>query len=261
MINDDEELGDQFLLEDDDEEEEVVAALAKDKKKKKKRKNKAEAPPSVPLPLSAKKRKKRNFDSEIWTLSPRFWSPAQWGEWLLALRPSTSVDLASVAVSEVDLPRALGETASKKKLGAIVVCGSALRCADVAKGLKAKGFTVLKLFGKHLKLQDQVETLKLDRLATVAVGTPSRLEALSEHLDHKWPFSFSGQQNFILVDADPDQKNYTPLTLAEAKYPLARFIENILKQPQHAPLRIATTTFKNKTTPPDDAAAADDDDD
>ena len=221
MRNDDEELGDQFLLDDDSDDE-----PAKDDKMTKKRKSEEQA-------KSVLKKPKKKKLAAIWTLNPREWTPEQWTEWLRALRPETKVDLAK-HVEQVDRTQLAH---ASKGLQTIVVCGSAIRSAQVAKLLQPT--KVAKLFGKHLKLDDQLAVLRQKKVPPIAVGTPTRLEALSGALG-PWPVA---PRVLIVIDSDPDLKQYNPLTLPDAKYPLARFIDSFLHH--HSDLRLAALSFNS----------------
>lgn len=208
-MNDDEELGESYLIEDEYQVKEQAATLVAAKRRKE--------PPVVEK--AKKKRKRRSIREER---SPRDWDHDDWNEWYKSL---LDVDLSATIVDSVDL------NVQGKRIAVLVVCGSALRCAALAKLLKTHGH-VAKLFGKHLKQDDQIALLKKRPL--FAVGTPSRLLTLASHLR-------LAPSAVVLVDTDPDVKGYTPFTLPDAKFPLARLIGMLLES--HPDLRLAANTL------------------
>ncbi|CAK4460548.1 unnamed protein product [Aphanomyces euteiches] len=60
----------------------------------------------------------------------------------------------------------------------IIVCASALRAVEVGKALASFKCHVAKLFGKHIKVSEQVQNLK--RFHPIAIGTPGRIKTLLE---------------------------------------------------------------------------------
>lgn len=65
----------------------------------------------------------------------------------------------------------------------LVVAGAGLRAADLTRALRqfqTKDCMVAKLFAKHIKLQEAVETTKKTRMG-IGVGTPQRLIDLLEN--------------------------------------------------------------------------------
>ncbi|XP_060090580.1 protein CMSS1 isoform X2 [Heteronotia binoei] len=69
----------------------------------------------------------------------------------------------------------------KKSVVMLTVCSSALRCLELIKSITAfKGDgKVIKLFAKHIKIQEQVKMLEKG-LIHVGIGTPGRIKALIE---------------------------------------------------------------------------------
>ncbi|XP_060626707.2 protein CMSS1 isoform X1 [Anolis sagrei] len=69
----------------------------------------------------------------------------------------------------------------KKSLMILVICSSALRCLELIRSMAAfKGEgKVMKLFAKHIKIQEQVKKLE-QSVIHVGVGTPGRVKALVE---------------------------------------------------------------------------------
>lgn len=70
---------------------------------------------------------------------------------------------------------------TKSSVPILIVCSSALRTIDVIKQLTTfKGDAkVIKLFAKHIKVEDQVKVLQKG-ITHIGVGTPGRLQALIE---------------------------------------------------------------------------------
>uniref|UniRef100_A0A8C6XLB0 Cms1 ribosomal small subunit homolog n=1 Tax=Naja naja TaxID=35670 RepID=A0A8C6XLB0_NAJNA len=67
----------------------------------------------------------------------------------------------------------------KSSVVMLVICGSALRCLELIRSMatfKGDG-KVMKLFAKHLKIQEQIQMLEKD-VVHVGVGTPGRIKAL-----------------------------------------------------------------------------------
>mmetsp|Transcript_23223 Transcript_23223/g.27925 ORF Transcript_23223/g.27925 Transcript_23223/m.27925 type:complete len:262 (-) Transcript_23223:40-825(-) len=189
MKNDDEELGESYDLSgNNNDDEEETGELAK------------------PQVLSRKK--------EFVAIDLMSWEASQWSEWLLGLKPEEK-GLAQELGNRLTSPP---KTVSGPGIRVLIICGSAVRAAKIASYVQ--GF---KLFGKHLKVQDQLETLSKGNFPPVAVGTPARLEALLSALRNAMIHG-----THIIIDASPDAKKYTPLSLPDAKHPLARFLLALL---------------------------------
>ncbi|XP_061484218.1 protein CMSS1 isoform X2 [Rhineura floridana] len=69
----------------------------------------------------------------------------------------------------------------KKSVVMLIICSSALRCLELIKSITAfKGDgKVMKLFAKHIKIQEQVKMLDKG-VIHVGIGTPGRIKALIE---------------------------------------------------------------------------------
>ncbi|KAJ8605353.1 hypothetical protein CTAYLR_002337 [Chrysophaeum taylorii] len=216
-MNDDEELGQSYMLEEveeDDEGAEVIIADEPKKGEKTKKRKDAEKPEK-----KTKKRKKTKVE-----VSPREWDGEAWNAWLRGLRPETTCDVGPrLALIKGDLVRAAA-AAKSKRLGTVVACSSAARCADIAKAIRSarKNAPVAKLFGKHMKVDEQKALLRRSKVPTVAVGTPSRLETLAPHLP------LDPKAALLIVDAEPDAKKYTPFTLPDSKCSLAALVDRLL---------------------------------
>jgi protein CMS1 len=66
------------------------------------------------------------------------------------------------------------------KPAALIVCSSALRCIELARELRdQQQLSNVELFGKHKKASEQAAILS-SRTCGVVVGTPQRIQTLSE---------------------------------------------------------------------------------
>ncbi|KAF0708366.1 hypothetical protein AaE_013242 [Aphanomyces astaci] len=90
----------------------------------------------------------------------------------------------------------------------LIVCSSALRAVEVGKAIAVFHCHVAKLFGKHLKLTEQVDMLK--HFHPIAIGTPGRIKTLLEmkalslaHTTH------------VVVDMHRDSKQMSILELKD----------------------------------------------
>uniref|UniRef100_A0A7S2DD59 Uncharacterized protein n=1 Tax=Octactis speculum TaxID=3111310 RepID=A0A7S2DD59_9STRA len=90
----------------------------------------------------------------------------------------------------------------------LVLCASAQRAVNLVRVLRPMHrLPVAKLFGKHLKVAEQQESLRWQKSA-IAVGTPNRVMKLVE------AGALSLEGVFICLDANhKDLKNYSLLTL------------------------------------------------
>ncbi|EMC98418.1 hypothetical protein BAUCODRAFT_32456 [Baudoinia panamericana UAMH 10762] len=104
----------------------------------------------------------------------------------------------------------------------LVVAGAGLRAADLTRALRkfqTKDSMVAKLFAKHIKLKEAIETVKKTRMG-IGVGTPQRITDLlddgalsSSHLER------------IVVDASHiDQKKRGILDMRETQAPLVQLL-------------------------------------
>lgn len=106
----------------------------------------------------------------------------------------------------------------------LIICGSAQRATEVIRDISAKIIKcrIVKLFAKHIKLAEQIETLSKE-FHPVAVGTPHRIHDLI----HLGALSLSRLQ-LCLIDHTVDSKNFTVLTLPDVRTDLSRVLcENI----------------------------------
>lgn len=94
----------------------------------------------------------------------------------------------------------------------VIISISAIRSLELLRGLRAltKECQAVKLFSKHLKVEEQVELLK--KRVNIASGTPSRIKKLCE-LD---ALGFS-RLNVIVLDMHTDVKGYSLLTLPQIR--------------------------------------------
>mmetsp|Transcript_24083 Transcript_24083/g.95605 ORF Transcript_24083/g.95605 Transcript_24083/m.95605 type:complete len:324 (-) Transcript_24083:41-1012(-) len=217
----------------------------------------AAAPPSLTAAGPKKKTKKQRTLSAVERTAPASWPRERWVEWLVETRAEAS---AVASRLEIAAPAGLAHfvaappTTRAAGLAVLVVCASAARCAAVAKTVprsaakkkktcaSSSGPAVAKLFGKHLDLDAQVALLRRPPrdVPRVAVGTAVRLEAIARALDSAWPVGTSSEL-LVVVDAEPDSKNYTPFTLADARHALAKLVAALLEQRTFA-VRFACAT-------------------
>ncbi|KAK5679312.1 Protein cms1 [Elasticomyces elasticus] len=104
----------------------------------------------------------------------------------------------------------------------LIIAGAGLRAADLSRAVRkfqTKDSAVAKLFAKHIKLKEAIETVKTSRMG-IGVGTPQRIIDLLEdgalsttHLER------------IVVDASHiDQKKRGILDMKETQLPLVRLL-------------------------------------
>lgn len=106
----------------------------------------------------------------------------------------------------------------------LIICSSAQRATEIIRDISAKIIKcrIVKLFAKHIKLAEQIETLSKE-YHPVAVGTPHRVHDLI----HLGALSLSRLQ-LCLIDHTADSKNFTVLTLPDVRTDLTRLLcENI----------------------------------
>ena len=96
-----------------------------------------------------------------------------------------------------------------KSPNVIILSASALRATDVIKHVSPFHCKVLKLFARHLKVEDQTELLA-KQFHPLAIGTPGRVKKLLEinalslaHTTH------------LVIDMHRDSKNMTVLELKD----------------------------------------------
>ncbi|XP_051761420.1 protein CMSS1 [Ctenopharyngodon idella] len=104
----------------------------------------------------------------------------------------------------------------------LIVCGSALRAIDVIKQLMAfKGQAkVLKLFAKHIKVDDQIKSLSKG-VTHIAAGTPGRICALLE----KEGLTVQGLKYLVLDWNYRDQKLRRMVDIPEVKGDLLKMMD------------------------------------
>ena len=123
----------------------------------------------------------------------------------------------------------------------IIVAAAGLRAADLARALRkfqSKQALVAKLFAKHIKLKEAVETVKKSRI-NIGVGTPQRIYDLLENgrPPHQPSSSGSLRANSyvdalsaahverVVVDASHiDQKKRGILDMKETQVPLVKLL-------------------------------------
>lgn len=100
----------------------------------------------------------------------------------------------------------------------VIVCSSAGRAVDIIKKLSSNTkFRVGKLFAKHMKIQDQITSLKTHY--PIVIGTPHRLSKLVElgALSLK-------ETRMILIDMKRDLKSYNITTTPNVKEDFFQFL-------------------------------------
>lgn len=109
----------------------------------------------------------------------------------------------------------------------LIVCGSALRTIDLIKQLMTfKGQAkVLKLFAKHIKVDDQIKSLSKG-VTHIAVGTPGRICALLE----KEGLTVQGLRYLVLDWNYRDQKHRRMVDIPEVKGDLLKMMDHGLIQ-------------------------------
>jgi uncharacterized membrane protein YgcG len=122
-------------------------------------------------------------------------------------KPLTETQLASskevVKVGRELIAACRAKAAAPRAKGCfcvLIVTPSAPRAASICGTLRRGGISVAKLFGKHMAVEEQSESLAAN-LVDVAVGTPNRLARLAEGHDFDL-----GALRYILLDVMPDEK-------------------------------------------------------
>lgn len=73
---------------------------------------------------------------------------------------------------------------NKNKKNTLIIALSAIRCTEIIHCIHDKSYRIGKLFGKHLKIKDQIELLKNDGKGgehpSIFIGTTSRLAKLEQ---------------------------------------------------------------------------------
>ncbi|KAI0173617.1 U3-containing 90S pre-ribosomal complex subunit-domain containing protein [Hypoxylon sp. FL1284] len=130
------------------------------------------------------------------------------------------------------LPDFLEQFADPKKLSqapemngsphTLIVTGAGLRAADIVRSVRkyqTKESMVTKLFAKHIKLKESVETLSKNRTG-LAVGTPVRLYALVENSGLK----LDNLERLVIDASHIDQKKRGIMDMHDTLVPLARWL-------------------------------------
>ncbi|KAK7628397.1 U3-containing 90S pre-ribosomal complex subunit-domain containing protein [Phyllosticta citricarpa] len=104
----------------------------------------------------------------------------------------------------------------------IVVAASGIRAADLTRGLRKfeqKGTKVAKLFAKHIKLKEAMESCKRLKM-NFGVGTPQRISDLLENE----VLSTSNLQRIIIDASHIDVKKRGIMDMKETQVPLAQLL-------------------------------------
>jgi len=121
----------------------------------------------------------------------------------------------TLAVDAANLRKHLKAASTAGELGCpsvLVLCASSLRASQVLNRMKGLlRCPHIKLFAKHLKIQDQVEQLGRDPFP-VAVGTPNRVRRL-----HELGALSGGSLRLVLVDDALDSKQFSVRTLHDVR--------------------------------------------
>ncbi|TKA61985.1 hypothetical protein B0A55_09986 [Friedmanniomyces simplex] len=104
----------------------------------------------------------------------------------------------------------------------LVVAGAGLRAADLSRALRkfqTKDSAVAKLFAKHIKLKEAVETVKTTRMG-IGVGTPQRLIDLLDD----GALSSTHLERIVIDESHIDQKKRGILDMKETQLPLVQLL-------------------------------------
>lgn len=113
----------------------------------------------------------------------------------------------------------------KKSPMIIIHCVSARRCVAVLKAISSLKIRCVKLFAKHIDLEDQIAQLSSTPFP-VGIGTPNRISKLC--LDGALSLQST---ELIFIDGHEDSKAFTVLTLNDTALEMAKFIHEYV-QPQ-----------------------------
>ncbi|KAJ2994475.1 cms1 ribosomal small subunit [Globomyces sp. JEL0801] len=114
---------------------------------------------------------------------------------------------------------------SHTKIKVLIICSSALRCLEIIKELRqTPRVLVAKLFAKHMKLNEQIQSLK-NQPFLVGVGTPSRLIKIIE----TDPDALKPKRiEHIIIDGQyRDKKSMSILDLPETHIDLKKLVANL----------------------------------
>lgn len=104
----------------------------------------------------------------------------------------------------------------------LVVAGAGLRAADLTRALKnfrTKEAMVAKLFAKHIKLQEAVDTAKKTRM-NIGVGTPQRLMDLLD----QGALSITHLERIVIDASHIDQKKRGIMDMKDTLVPLVKLL-------------------------------------
>ncbi|KAJ3085540.1 hypothetical protein HK102_014067 [Quaeritorhiza haematococci] len=101
----------------------------------------------------------------------------------------------------------------------LIVCASAIRCADLFKHLRSLNAMchVAKLFAKHFKVSEQVDYLSKN-VVRVGLGTPNRLIKLIEECE------LLSSCELLIIDMHKDLKQRTIFTVPECRQDLLNLL-------------------------------------
>lgn len=85
----------------------------------------------------------------------------------------------------------------------MLLIASTTRCLEAQKTAKKDGFTVAKLFARHMKLEEQAEDLR-KRGSLIGIGTPERILKLAQEGHLKLE-----KTQLVILDGVPDAKGFT----------------------------------------------------
>jgi hypothetical protein len=109
------------------------------------------------------------------------------------------------------------------KVKVLIACSSALRALEIIKDLKGmNNVKVCKLFAKHMKIKDQIKSLKESNFL-IGVGTPGRILKILETDEEAMPLK---KMEFLIIDGShKDKKSFSILDLPETHMDLKKLVE------------------------------------
>ncbi|KAJ3317166.1 cms1 ribosomal small subunit [Boothiomyces sp. JEL0866] len=135
----------------------------------------------------------------------------------LGVEVSTNPELDTPNISKLidqlymDSPKPL-YVKSHTKLKVLIISSSALRCLEIYKEVREKAKTI-KLFARHLKINDQIESLKKEPFL-IGVGTPGRIRKI---IEQDKDAIRTNRVEFVIVDGWIDSKNFNILDNNETR--------------------------------------------
>ncbi|CAM9242100.1 unnamed protein product [Chrysoparadoxa australica] len=130
------------------------------------------------------------------------------------------------------LKQAPGTAAVKGSPPVIVVCSGARRCMEVIKALATFRCSVLKLFAKHMNVEEQAKMLRKSKFS-LAVGTPGRIKRLAE----TGALSLKATQ-LLVLDLEKNVKGFSVLDIKGVAEDLCGMLADYVK-PELGHLKIA----------------------